>query len=427
MYQLDETTDVASLSQLAVFVRYVKEDVIKEDFLFCQPLTTSTKAIDVKKLVDNFFRNNDLSWNMVCAICSDGAPAMLGRKSGFGALVKADAPHVTVTHCLLHRHALATRTFSPKLAEVLTIVVECVNYMRNSALKHRIFKVLYNEMGSEFEVLLYYSNVQWLSRGKVLNRVFALRVESAVFLREHQHCHADCFENSEFILVLAYMADIFRALSHLNQQMQGGGVNIIEAEEHLKAFQKKIELWKRRTENDNFANFPLLDDCISEIEDVFGNGNISVPTELKQAISLHLDELTKSLDGYFPNRESYPTWVRQPFTFSVDKADVNDKYLDEIIELQQSQVQQQLFRTTTLSKFWCHQIVAYPLLAKRALEILIPFVTTYLCEKSFSTMVDIKPKKRNILCCENDMRVALSKVKPRFPRIVSEMQQHKTH
>ena len=57
-----------------------------------------------------------------------------------------------------------------------------------------------------------------------------------MFLREHQHCHADCFENSVFIPVLAYMANIFEAL---NQQMQGGGVNIIEAEEHLKAFQKK--------------------------------------------------------------------------------------------------------------------------------------------------------------------------------------------
>ena len=157
-----------------------------------------------------------------------------------------------------------------------------------------------------------------------------------------------------------------------------------------------------------------------------GNGNISVPTELKQAISLRLNELTKSLNGYFPNRESYPAWVRQPFTFSVDKADVNDKYLDEIIELQQSQVQQQLFRTTTLSTFWCHQILAY-LLAKKALEILIAFVTTYLCEKSFSTMVDIKTKKRNRLCCKNDMRVALFKVKPRISRIVSEMQQHKKH
>ena len=34
-FQLDENTDVTSLSQLAVFVRYVKEDVIKEDFLLC--------------------------------------------------------------------------------------------------------------------------------------------------------------------------------------------------------------------------------------------------------------------------------------------------------------------------------------------------------------------------------------------------------
>ena len=124
-----------------------------------------------------------------------------------------------------------------------------------------------------------------------------------------------------------------------------------------------------------------------------GNGNIFVPTEPKQAISLHLDELTKSLDGYFPNRESYPEWIRQPFTFSVDKADVNGKYLDKIIELQQSQVKQQLFRTT-LSTFWCYQIVAYPLLPKKAIEILIPFVTTYLCEKSFSTMVDTKTKKK---------------------------------
>ena len=157
------------------------------------------------------------------------------------------------------------------------------------------------------------------------------------------------------------------------------------------------------------------------------NGNIFVPTELKQAISLHLDKLTKSLNGYFPSRESYPAWVRQPFTFRVNKVDVNDKYLDEIIKLQQSQVQQQLFRKTTLLTFWCHQIVAYPLLPKKAFEILIPFVTTCLCEKSFSMMVDIKTKKRNRLCCENDMRVTLSKVKPCIFRIVSEMQQHKTH
>jgi len=84
----------------------------------------------------------------------------------------------------MHRHALATKTLPPKLAEVLQIVVECV--------------------------------IRWLSRGKV-------RVELA-------------FENYDFILILAYMANIFDALNHINRQMQGGGFNIIEAKENLKAF-----------------------------------------------------------------------------------------------------------------------------------------------------------------------------------------------
>ena len=56
---------------------------------------------------------------------------------------------------------------------------------------------------------------------------------------------------------------------------------------------------KRRMENDNLTNFPLFDDCVSKIKDVSGNGNTSVPRELKQAIFIYLDELAKSLDGYF--------------------------------------------------------------------------------------------------------------------------------
>lgn len=45
-----------------------------------------------------------------------------------------------------------------------------------------------------------------------------------------------------------------------------------------------------------------MDNCVNKIEDVSGIGDISVPTELKQVIATHLDELAKSLDGYFPTR-----------------------------------------------------------------------------------------------------------------------------
>ena len=149
--------------------------------------------------------------------------------------------------------------------------------------------------------------------------------------------------------------------------MQGGGVTIIEAEENLYAFKKKLPRWKRRTENENFANFPLPGNCLNQIEDVAGLEEISLHGELKQAISMHLDEPVNSLDEYFPTTESYPSWVRQPFTFRVNTADVNDKYLDEIIKSQQSQLQQEVFSTATLSTFRCHQILSYSLIAKHPL------------------------------------------------------------
>lgn len=46
--QHDETTDVSKLSQL-LFMRCVKNDVIKEDVSFCKPLaTTTTKTMWIK-------------------------------------------------------------------------------------------------------------------------------------------------------------------------------------------------------------------------------------------------------------------------------------------------------------------------------------------------------------------------------------------
>lgn len=141
-------------------MRHVKDGVLKEDsfFLLCNPLTTTTNGANVKKLVYNLFRDNGVSWNMVSAVCSDGAPAMLGRYSDFGALVTSDAPSQNIdTHCVLHSHALVAKTMPPKLTEVLKIVVKCVNYARKSVMKHRFFKDLGNEMYSEIKVLLTYN------------------------------------------------------------------------------------------------------------------------------------------------------------------------------------------------------------------------------------------------------------------------------
>ena len=53
---------------------------------------------------------------------------------------------------------------------------------------------------------------------------FACAISHVILRAPTKQQDADCFENSEFILVLAYMVDIFNALNNLNQQMQGGAV-----------------------------------------------------------------------------------------------------------------------------------------------------------------------------------------------------------
>ena len=63
--QLDESTDVSLCSQLLVFVRYMKEKEVVKEFLFCEPLTTTTKAVDVYNIVKEFFLNHEMSLDVV--------------------------------------------------------------------------------------------------------------------------------------------------------------------------------------------------------------------------------------------------------------------------------------------------------------------------------------------------------------------------
>ncbi|XP_068221363.1 protein FAM200C-like [Palaemon carinicauda] len=213
--QLDESTDVSFCSQLMAFVRYVKEKEVVEEFLFCKPQKTTAKATDVFSLVKEFFLEHEMTLNMCGSICTDGAPVMLGNKPGFATLVKKEVTHVTITHCVLHRHALATKTLPEKLKTVLS-VVHAVNFIRGRAVNHRLFASFCEEIGAEHSVLLYLTEVMWLSRGRVLTRVFELHEEIMQFLGNQGSEIADHFENREFILSLAYLADVFMHLNELN-------------------------------------------------------------------------------------------------------------------------------------------------------------------------------------------------------------------
>ena len=144
---------------------------------------------------------------------------------------------------MLHKHALVSIMLHSSLANVFKIVVETVNFVRGRGFNYHIFMQLSEEMDSKFKVLLYHTEIQWLLQKKVMNHIFALRAELLEFLKSHNHRHSKHFEDSSFILILAFLADIFGALNQLCCQMQGGGKNVIEAEEKMSAFQRKLKQW----------------------------------------------------------------------------------------------------------------------------------------------------------------------------------------
>ena len=389
--QLDETTDVENCSKLIALVRYVHDGAIMEDFLFCEDLKRTTKGKDIFQCVKNFFAKHDLDIQIIGSVCTDGAPAMLGNKSGFFALLKQDIPHLQGTHCFLHRHALASKTLPSKLKNVLDISVKAINWIRGRALNHRLFKSLCQDYGSEHSVLLFHTEVRWLSRGRALTRFFELRKEVKALLKERDYDHAKEMESKEFNQILAYLSDIFSRMNDLSVSMQGKNINILKCYEVLNAFKEKLHLWCRRVKRGNLANFRSLEEVTDEDE--------SLIPSVREEIMNHLEILSKSFDGYFGvgELETSEEWIINPYSFNLDYMLDDEKLKDDLIELCTNRFLKMQFESKTLEQYWCCAMNMFPRLCEKALSMLIPFATTYLCESGFSTLLSIKTKSRNRL------------------------------
>lgn len=239
--QLDESTDISNAAQLLVFVRYCHEGKLLEDLLFCCVLEGTCTGRDIFDKVDSKLGEVGLRWNNCVGVCTDGAGAMLGKNKGLSAMVRNVAPHVRFTHCMIHREALASKTLPSELNSVLQTATQIVNHIKTRPVKSRLFGLLCKEMGSEHESLLLHTEVRWLSRGKVLQRLFSLRDELRMFLLDCASSYAEYFSDPKWLAHLAYLSDIFDRLNTLNSSLQGPNSNILSMSDKIEGFMRKLE------------------------------------------------------------------------------------------------------------------------------------------------------------------------------------------
>ena len=91
-------------------------------------------------------------------------------------------------------------------------------------------------------MLLYHSEVRWLSRGEILEQLQELKQEVSIFLKNKNSPLAEKIESESFLYGLSYLADIFGHINNVNRAMQGPVVTIMDAAEKLNAFLLKLSL-----------------------------------------------------------------------------------------------------------------------------------------------------------------------------------------
>ena len=122
-----------------------------------------------------------------------------------------------------------------------------MNFIKTSASSSRLFSKLCSELDASNNVLLFHTDVRWLSISKVLTRVFYLREEIKTFFNQISKPQLEAlFGDKNQLHKIAYLVDIFAILNELNLSLQGPNATCLDLSEKIRAFQLKLQLWQKK-------------------------------------------------------------------------------------------------------------------------------------------------------------------------------------
>ena len=419
---IDESTDVANTAQLAVFVRGIDADFnITEEMLGLQAMKDTTTGEDIFQELKILMAKFNLHFEKLHGLSTDGAPAMVGSKVGLISKIRTelgsmniDTKDFSVFHCIIHQENLCAKSL--KFEHVMSKVVSSINFIKSRALNHRQFKEFLEDVEAEYGDLVYYCEVRWLSKGKMLKRFYDLRSEISIFM-EMKGKSIPELNDDGWVRDLAFLVDFTSYLNDLNSKLQGKGQFINQLYSHIRTFQKKIQLWEKQLRNGNTFHFPTLAnhckaDCTSYADEL---------------ILINKEFISRFQD--FRSQETNLRIFSSPFDFNVDQAP--EELQMELIELQGNEDLKREMRDYSLLEFYKNlPKEAFPRIIDFARKKISLFGSTYICEQLFTKMKYAKSKTRLRLTdnhLENNLRVAASSISPNIEILVKKHQAQISH
>lgn len=126
--------------------------------MFCKEVTGRAAGEKIFNIIDTFTSKTSLKWPHCIAVCTDGAAAITGRKSGAVAGIKVLNPQIVATYCMLHRQALPSKAMAAELHSIFSDVT-VVNHVKSRPLQSRLFAQLCKELNAGYDTLLFHIEV----------------------------------------------------------------------------------------------------------------------------------------------------------------------------------------------------------------------------------------------------------------------------
>lgn len=406
---LDSSTDITSISQLLLFVKYVSKDcVLKEDFLGMIPMTGQTRGVDYLNTIVSFFNERSIDLKKVFSVCTDGCPSMLGRNVGFVQLLKNHLGNDNLLsfHCIIHQESLAA-TFGESFSCVMKTVVKIVNFIRSNELNHRTFQEFLKELISQYGDVLYHTEVRWLSKGKVLERFFSIRHEITLFLstknKEFPEVH-----NFNWWLKVAFLTDTMGIMNETLTKLQGDYNNIVTKMMSIVfSLEQKLNMYIEELSNGDYSSFPSVKTLFDENPDESQEFSdlLKLLAGLKDEMSVRFSDFRKYQEPFRLVENPWAITTANVAHLSIFGYEARN-LKNELIDLQNDTELKSIFEEKKKEKahyeFWkAVEKDKFPNLIDCAQKILCIFASTYVCESTFSKLKFIKNKYRSRLTSEN--------------------------
>ena len=262
----------------------------------------------------------------------------------------------------------------------------------------------------------------------MLKRLFSLRKETSEFMTLKKQDVPE-LKSYEWLCDLVFLMDVMSHLNELNLKLQGTGKFFASLYDHVKAFQRKLDLLQTQLLQGNLSHFSACKQLSEEDE----HGKHALILLCSKKYNSMLQNIQDEFQRRFCDFRSHEHDLMMfASPFECDPKCVPTEMQLELIELQESSELKSAFRDLSLDKFYSSLPVStYPALRKHANRMVVLFGSTYICEKTFSVMNFNKSKWRTMLTDEHlssILRISTSSYQPRYMTTLDEKSQlHSSH